>query len=288
MIALLRRLFGTSRPAPEVRQAEIMREVDEALARDPVLAPVQPVKPEIVVTARRATLDRAAFFAQARTALHTRFTKPQVDCIEMILDTMAGDPVSWVSYALATAWHETGGRMVPNTESLNYSVSGLLNTFQRHRISRANAERLGRKPGEPPLSLDRQRQIANILYGGTWGRDNLGNTEPNDGWTFRGRGLAHDTGRRNYRLSGEAVGIDLVSKPERILEPEIAVRVMVSGMREGRYTTHSFVRHLPVSGPATATQFGQARRIINGQDRSADIAANALAWQGALRAGGWR
>ena len=70
------------------------------------------------------------------------------------------------------------------TESLNYSVDGLLRTFGRHRISEADARRLGRKRGERGLSLARQEELANLLYGGEWGRRNLGNTEPGDGWRF--------------------------------------------------------------------------------------------------------
>jgi predicted chitinase len=40
--------------------------------------------------------------------------------------------------------------------------------------------------------------IANIIYGGEWGRKNLGNTQPGDGWRFRGGGLPQITGRANY------------------------------------------------------------------------------------------
>lgn len=234
-----------------------------------------------------AQFDKAAFFARLREGPLRHRTPEQVKGTEHILEACEGLPISWVAYALATAWHETGGEMSPNVESLNYTVAGLLNTFGRHRISRADAERLGRKPGEPALSLARQRAIGNILYGGTWGRDNLGNTEPDDGWTYRGRGMAHDTGRRNYGLSGKAVGVDLLSQPHDLLRPDIAAKVMVSGMKSGRYTGRGFVAFLPSKGEATANQFGQARRIINGTDKMGEIAAHALTFQRALKAGGW-
>lgn len=81
------------------------------------------------------------------------------------------------------------------SESLNYSIQGLLNTFGRHRISSADCQRFGRAPGRPA----QQREIANRLYGGEWGRKNLGNTQPNDGWDFRGGGIKQITGRRNYQ-----------------------------------------------------------------------------------------
>ena len=99
------------------------------------------------------------------------------------------------------------------TESLNYSVDGLLKNFGRHRISEADARRLGRKPGELPLSRERQEEIANILYGGPWGEKNLGNTQPGDGWKFRGYGPKQITGRANCEKFAAAMGIPLDDVP---------------------------------------------------------------------------
>ena len=236
-----------------------------------------------------ATLDRAAFFAHLRNGPLRHHSADQVKGTEAILDAMAGEPVSWVAYALATAWHETGGKMLPNVESLNYSVSGLQRFVRWARITRVDADRLGRKPGEPPLSLARQRAIANIIYGGSWGKRNLGNTEVDDGWTYRGRGLSHVTGRRNYAVSGAALGIDLLGNPAAMLDLQTAVRELTSGMKVGRYRPgNSFVIHLPTTGTANAMQFARARDIINGgRDRAADIAGAALHFQGALLRGGW-
>lgn len=56
------------------------------------------------------------------------------------------------------------------------------------------------------------------------GRLDLGNTEPGDGSRFRGRGLIQTTGRANYVVTGKALGIDLVSRPELLGLPELAAR----------------------------------------------------------------
>lgn len=84
------------------------------------------------------------------------------------------------------------------SENLNYSVEALKAKFGRHRISLADADRFGRKPGQPADVV----RIANTIYGGAWGRENLGNTEPTDGWDYRGSGFKQITGRANTEKSG--------------------------------------------------------------------------------------
>jgi putative chitinase len=102
-----------------------------------------------------------------------------------------------LAHWLGQMYVESAGFAVMS-ESLNYSVEGLLRTFGRHRISAADCERYGRKPGRPA----NQEALANILYGGAWGAANLGNTEPGDGWRFRGSGFKQITGRANTIASG--------------------------------------------------------------------------------------
>lgn len=57
------------------------------------------------------------------------------------------------------------------------------------------------------------------------GRKDLGNTEPGDGVRFKGRGLFQLTGRANYRLIGDKLGLPLVEHPEIAAEPDNAVRI---------------------------------------------------------------
>ncbi len=103
--------------------------------------------------------------------------------------------------------HESTFR--PVNESLNYSVEALLSKFGRHRISEADARRLGRKDGESALSQARQEEIANLIYGGEFGRKQLGNTQPGDGWLFRGASAGQLTGRDNFTRFAAAMGMSL-------------------------------------------------------------------------------
>lgn len=120
---------------------------------------------------------------------------------------------------LANVCVETGGfRQL--AESLNYSVEGLMKTFGRHRISEADARRLGRTKSR---AAD-QRGIANLIYGGAWGKKNLGNVAPNDGWDFRGSGPGQVTGRANFARVEKETGLPVVSNPDLLRQPDAGMR----------------------------------------------------------------
>lgn len=98
------------------------------------------------------------------------------------------------------------------------------------------------------------------------GRDDLGNNRDGDGPLFKGRGFVQLTGRRNYTDWKNRLGIDIVSHPEKVMEPEIAAKILVQGMKEGTFTGINLDTHI-------GNDFFNARRIINDVDRAAQIAA---------------
>lgn len=107
-------------------------------------------------------------------------------------------------------------------ESLNYSVEGLLKTFDRHRISAEDCMRYGRRKGVAA----NQVMIANKVYGGAWGRKELGNLFQGDGWKFRGHGLAQTTGRANIECASIGIFGDtrLLDDPTPLTTPLVSAR----------------------------------------------------------------
>jgi putative chitinase len=98
-------------------------------------------------------------------------------------------------------------------ENLRYSAAALLRVFRLHFPDAAIAERYAARGPEA---------IANRAYA-----DRMGNgpEASGDGWSFRGRGLLHITGRKNYRLASMAIARDpdkLQRAPWLVISPEYA------------------------------------------------------------------
>lgn len=231
-----------------------------------------------------ALADEGAFWTIVRPMFSGKLSNAQVAGIKAILSAASHHPISWVAYELATAFHETGGKMAPNRENMNYSVAGLRATFGRHRISDADCRKYGRSKSQSA----NQVAIANIVYGGEFGRTQLGNVMPGDGWKYRGGGMCHNTGRRNAERADQDMGLGgaYLANPDVILDIDIAAREMVTGMETGRYSGKNLARYLGKER-ADHDDFMAARPIINGMDRADDVADHAMKFQNGLVAGKW-
>lgn len=62
-------------------------------------------------------------------------------------------------------------------------------------------------------------ELANHVYGGRFG-----NTDPGDGWKFRGRGIFQTTFKDNYADVSKALGYDFVRDPDKLAEPPFAAK----------------------------------------------------------------
>jgi len=94
-------------------------------------------------------------------------------------------------------------------ENLNYSAEALMKTWPSRFPTLEAAQPYHRNP----------EKIANRVYGGRMGN---GTEETGDGWLYHGRGLIQLTGKDNYTLAGDALGMDFVHSPDYVLVPKYA------------------------------------------------------------------
>lgn len=92
-------------------------------------------------------------------------------------------------------------------ENLNYRPETLMKVWPSRFPDMATAIKYAHNP----------QMLANKVYAGR-----LGNNQENDGWNFHGRGLIQLTGRENYERCGKAIGVDLTSQPNLLVEPNMA------------------------------------------------------------------
>ncbi|MEM9317933.1 MAG: hypothetical protein AAGA70_02885 [Pseudomonadota bacterium] len=114
-----------------------------------------------------------------------------------------------LSQFLAQISHESGGLRL-KSESLNYSATRLTEVWPNRFPTEADAA---------PFAGN-EEALGNEVYGGR-----LGNSEPGDGFRFRGRGMIQLTGRDNYKRFSSLVGVDLVTDPDRAADPKTALLV---------------------------------------------------------------
>lgn len=157
------------------------------------------------------TMERQKFFDTIR---HSQFNghlnQSQVEGMEGILDAFVthGDGrAKTLAYALATAYHEVGGRMVPVREGFAETDLGArraVNALARRRGPRSAVAKYAKPTG--PF-----------------------------GHVYYGRGHVQLTWLDNYKESSNDAGVDLVENPDAMLDPIISARVLIRGLMDGRW-----------------------------------------------------
>jgi len=128
-----------------------------------------------------------------------------------VTDSAFSAGASEIDDFLGQILHESG-LLEHVEENLNYSAAALLRTWPT-RFNNDSAKELERQPV----------RIANKVYNGR-----LGNTEFGDGWKYRGRGLIQVTGKDNYQAVGDVLGVDLVTDPDMLAQPEWALKSAIA------------------------------------------------------------
>ena len=117
------------------------------------------------------------------------------EAIEEIFPKYEINTVERIAGFIAQCAHESNN-FRSLEENLNYSEDALLRVFGRYfgKAPKASASEYARNP----------EMIANRVYNDEFRKYKMGNTQPGDGWMFRGRGLKQLTGRENYTKFGKS------------------------------------------------------------------------------------
>lgn len=199
------------------------------------------VERAITANAAPAMFDYGKFFARVRDDFG-KLTQPQVDGFSIVTAALKGWDVTWVAYALATAWHETAHTMQPVKE---YGGD-------------AYFKRMYDIQGDRP---DKARE--------------LGNVNPGDGARYAGRGYVQLTARTNYRRFG------IENTPDDAMKPEVAARIMRDGMEQGAFTGKKLADYLP-GDYVNARRIINGRdkaEMIAGYARNFEVALIAGGWR---------
>lgn len=95
---------------------------------------------------------------------------------------------------------------------------------------------------------------------------------------YFGRGYVQLTWYENYAVQSKILDIDLLNHPEKVLEPEIAGKILIHGMTKGDFTGHYLSQYFN----DTTTDYVNARKIINGLDVAERIAGYAHTFMAGL------
>lgn len=211
-------------------------------------------------------MNRAAFYASIKPALFRgNLSAEQVSGMEGLLDAfvLVGDrQADTLAYGLATAYHETGARMVPVREGFARTDAG----------ARASVARLARKRG-PRSAVARYSQPAGP-----------------HGHVYYGRGHVQLTWLENYAGSSADAGVDLVKTPDAMLDSRTSGRVLFKGLLDGRWNGRGIgLRAYANADGVAGLDHGdalEARRTVNGVDRAELIAGYFRQFMTAITAAG--
>lgn len=139
-----------------------------------------------------------------------------------------------LAHFLAQVCHESGG-LTLQWESGAYSAKRLLEIFGvgRHsaRVTPIEAQRLAYNG---PAIFERVYGLGNPKKA-----RELGNTQPGDGYRYRGGGILQTTGRGNYRRMGQKCGVDFEAHPELVVSAEHALKPALVEWGEGNLNTYA-------------------------------------------------
>ncbi len=121
------------------------------------------------------------------------------------------------------------GRFTVLRESMSYSVPRMLEIFGvGHHSAKITA-------AEAPSLAHNEPALAERVYGlGNPSKAaKLGNTQPGDGFRYRGNGVLQTPGRGAHRCMGQACGVDFEGNPDLVTAPEHTLKPALQEWSDG-------------------------------------------------------
>jgi len=81
------------------------------------------------------------------------------------------------------------------------------------------------------MNISELKKNSEAFFNVVYNRKDLGNTQPGDGWKYRGRGFNQLTGRVNYVNIGKLIEVDLENNPDLLNNAEIAAKALATFFR---------------------------------------------------------
>lgn len=193
-------------------------------------------------------MDVTQFFAAAAPNAKSNYREGLAIAAPKFADYGITTPIRIANF-FAQVLHETAGGTIL-FENMSYTTTKrLLQIFGVGNHSAAVTA------AEAPGLLRNPPKLAERVYGlgNPTKAKELGNTDPGDGYKYRGGGAMQTTGRNHYRKRGKKIGVDLEAKPELIVDPKIAFIPGLEEWNDGK-----------LNPEADANRIRRITRVING------------------------
>lgn len=153
-----------------------------------------------------------------------------LEMVKAALEKRGITDTKYINATLANVMKETGGKVVE--ENLNYGKTSneRIRSIFGSRAKGKTDEELNQIKGDP-------KKMGEMMYGSTTKMGQaMGNTEPGDGFKYRGRGNIGLTGKSNYAAASKAIYGDnrLVENPDLVNDPAVAAEITAWYMEKGQ------------------------------------------------------
>ena len=189
-------------------------------------------------------INRDKFFSGYKEKFGSIKQQSQVAALNFLLNKLDESQVfnlaNEYAYILATIYHETNATFLPVIEGYwmkQNRVQKLYNYYNNHN--------------RPALRT--------IFPNGVNGK------------TYEGRGYVQLTHDWNYERLGGEIGVELLSAPDKAMEPENAWKILEAGMSRGLFTGKKLSSYVNED----KTDYPGARKVINGVNEKDRIAGYA-------------